>query len=533
MKKLLVIITCHVLVVIASAQSVAVSTDGTVADPSAMFDVKSTSKGLLVPRMTKTQRSAIASPAVGLLVFQTGPDSIGFHYYSGGQWLWLDPFVSNTWKNTGNTGTDTAVNFMGTTDNMPIRFKQNNQQLAQWDLNRGNYFLGKRAGMLKSSQMGHSIAIGDSALANIGDELSPAASNFNIAVGYKALKNHRRQIGNVAIGAFSMMSFEDEPTGGHGSVSIGYAAMNTIRSGVSNVGIGSFALASDSIGSGNTAVGYQTLALKLKGNMSTAHGFMAGSNLRVSNDNSFFGANANTTMDSLVNASAIGARAIVDTSNAMVLGSIASVNGATNNTNVAIGTTKPKGALHVSRGSSGFTTALPSTRTLIVEDNTSSYIQLLHPTANESGILAGNAVTSIKSGIVFGADSSISLRTGGNSTKVLIDNSGMVGVGVTPKSKMDVASFGSSIRVAITSPIILTEFDHTLVIDNFASGTILLFLPTAASAPRREYTIVNQSNALVSTTVGYQDFTGATITDLPTRNSITIQSTGTAWVRTR
>lgn len=53
-----------------SAQ-IAVNTDGSVADSSAMLDVKSTSKGLLLPRMTESQMNAINNPAEGLMVYCT------------------------------------------------------------------------------------------------------------------------------------------------------------------------------------------------------------------------------------------------------------------------------------------------------------------------------------------------------------------------------------------------------------------------------------------------------------------------------
>ena len=48
---------------------VAVNNDGAAPDNSAMLDVKSATKGMLVPRMTTIQRNTIASPAPGLLVF--------------------------------------------------------------------------------------------------------------------------------------------------------------------------------------------------------------------------------------------------------------------------------------------------------------------------------------------------------------------------------------------------------------------------------------------------------------------------------
>ena len=38
---------------------------------SAQLDVTSTTKGLLIPRMTATQKAAVSSPATGLLIYQT------------------------------------------------------------------------------------------------------------------------------------------------------------------------------------------------------------------------------------------------------------------------------------------------------------------------------------------------------------------------------------------------------------------------------------------------------------------------------
>ncbi len=44
---------------------------GTSLDPSAMLDVQSDEKGLLIPRMTTSQRNGIGSPANGLIIFNT------------------------------------------------------------------------------------------------------------------------------------------------------------------------------------------------------------------------------------------------------------------------------------------------------------------------------------------------------------------------------------------------------------------------------------------------------------------------------
>ena len=67
------------------AQGMAVNTTGTAANSSAMLDVSSTTKGMLVPRMTAAQEAAISSPSTGLMVYQTD-GTAGFYYYNGTAW---------------------------------------------------------------------------------------------------------------------------------------------------------------------------------------------------------------------------------------------------------------------------------------------------------------------------------------------------------------------------------------------------------------------------------------------------------------
>jgi uncharacterized protein (TIGR02145 family) len=62
------IFTCLSLTIHAQ---VAVNNDNSPSDPSAMLDVRSNAKGMLIPRMTIAQRDAIAEPAVGLMVYCT------------------------------------------------------------------------------------------------------------------------------------------------------------------------------------------------------------------------------------------------------------------------------------------------------------------------------------------------------------------------------------------------------------------------------------------------------------------------------
>lgn len=96
------------------AQSVAINGTGATANASAMLDITSTTKGLLIPRMTSAQRGAIATPATGLLVYQTN-GTTGFYYYTGAAWIRLGngdgtvTSVATTAPLTGGTITTTGT----------------------------------------------------------------------------------------------------------------------------------------------------------------------------------------------------------------------------------------------------------------------------------------------------------------------------------------------------------------------------------------------------------------------------------------
>ena len=61
---------------------VSVSTTAVTPDQSAMLDVVSTDKGMLIPRMTQLQKADISQPAKSLLIFQT--DGVEGFYFNAG-----------------------------------------------------------------------------------------------------------------------------------------------------------------------------------------------------------------------------------------------------------------------------------------------------------------------------------------------------------------------------------------------------------------------------------------------------------------
>lgn len=107
------------------AQGVGINGDNSAPDASSMLDVKATNKGMLVPRMTAAQKTAISSPATGLLIYQTD-GTAGFYYYTGSTWIGLTSTVSSAfWKLAGNSGSVAGTDYLGTSDAVDLVTKTN------------------------------------------------------------------------------------------------------------------------------------------------------------------------------------------------------------------------------------------------------------------------------------------------------------------------------------------------------------------------------------------------------------------------
>jgi len=120
------------LSLVTSAQTQNVGIGTTNPDQSAVLDIQSPSKGLLIPRMTTSQRNDIANPADGLLIYQTN-DKSGFYFYEKNTWKPISDSEAKSvagtdgdWTIIGNSGTNPATDFLGTSDNQPLVIKTNN-----------------------------------------------------------------------------------------------------------------------------------------------------------------------------------------------------------------------------------------------------------------------------------------------------------------------------------------------------------------------------------------------------------------------
>ena len=94
-----------------------IGTNPGVKSASAVFELESTTKGFLMPRMTLVQLNAISAPATGLTVFNTADSCVYIYRGAIGGWQsTCSPAYNGSWSLLGNTGTSAATNFIGTTD---------------------------------------------------------------------------------------------------------------------------------------------------------------------------------------------------------------------------------------------------------------------------------------------------------------------------------------------------------------------------------------------------------------------------------
>ncbi|MDD2986039.1 tail fiber domain-containing protein [Flavobacterium sp.] len=147
-----------------------------------------------------------------------------------------------SWGLSGNTGTNPATNFIGTTDNNDVVFKRNN--IISGRIGGNNTAFGNSA-LSSNTSGGDNVAYGTSALK------SNTTGERNVANGFEALKDNTTGDRNLANGSFALKL----NTTGSFNVANGNQALYSNTTGSYNTAIGDNALYSNTTGSNNTGLG--------------------------------------------------------------------------------------------------------------------------------------------------------------------------------------------------------------------------------------------------------------------------------------
>lgn len=329
---------------------------------SAVLDITNTNKGLLIPRMTGTGITAIPNPAKGLMVYDSVNNQLLVNMGTPVTPNWQTIVAKSGWGLNGNSGVSAANQFIGTTDNQPLRLRVNNTWAGEVNPSSGNIYLGVRSG--QSTTTGSSnVAFGTDALKLNTTGSNNTATGYqslffntigqqNTANGYQALYSNTSGNYNIAIGIdalyFNTTGGENTANGiqalfnntqGSYNTANGFNALISNTSGINNTANGANALYSNNTGYGNTSMSYNALLYTSNSAYNTAIGYNSASTHDLGYNNTILGANCDAAFSGAYNDIAIG-QAVTCTDNSQArIGNSAtySIGGYANWTNISDG----------------------------------------------------------------------------------------------------------------------------------------------------------------------------------------------------
>jgi hypothetical protein len=179
---------------------------------------KANTSGLRFRSYTNTNISPLTAAATPKVLSVNGDGDV----------VLVDDTEGNDWHLTGNTGTNPAINFLGTIDNKDLVFRRNN--IRSGLLGSTNTSFGSDA-LTATTTSTNNTAIGANAL------MRTTTGGWNTAVGQNSLINNTTGANNTAVGNEALVNL----IGGSANVGIGRQSGNNITGGNGNVIIGNSA----------------------------------------------------------------------------------------------------------------------------------------------------------------------------------------------------------------------------------------------------------------------------------------------------
>lgn len=299
-------------------QGVGINVNGAAPNASALLDIDGSAivgskRGLLIPRVTTTERLGIPVPATGLLVFDTS--FLEFWFFDGLVWVPLSN--GRAWRTTGNAGLVGGTHFIGTTDAARLDFRVNNEPGGHLGHFLRSTAFGYRSGAsIVSGQQNTLIGAHAGELCTTG--------SYNTAVGSHAFEAATTGSSNVAIGVFCLQN----TTSGTGNTAVGSECLASNSTGYGNLAAGGSALFDNTTGAYNVALGSAALANNTTGNNNTVLGSGAGSQTITGSGNVAIGHQCGPIWSGLQNTTNLGPQCYTYADNAVAVGYGAQAEGA-------------------------------------------------------------------------------------------------------------------------------------------------------------------------------------------------------------
>jgi len=503
-------------------------------DASSILDLTATNRGLLVPRMTTSQKTSITSPATGLLVFDT--DLGDFHFYDGTGWIPVGSTAAN-WTKSGNY-------VYNTTDSIGIGTAAPGAELhivgRIWQTGTGqSVFLGEEAGANDDLTSNQNVFVGYQA----GN--STTNGILNTAIGYQALFTNTIGNRNTASGSNALYSnYGDNNTAngyyalygntnGDNNSAIGSWALFTNTNGINNTAFGRNAIYSNLLGDGNTASGYYALSDMVDGSYNVAYGLQTLGNNTIGSYNTAVGVYALLSNQQGDNATAIGYGAMRYANNTTT---------AFINFNVALGYEALRGSTIAANNTGNSNTGL-------------GYQTLMNYTSGGNntavGYTAGNIITTGTDNTFIGYNADATVATLTNATAIganasvsqsnsLILGSGAdVGMGTSsPQAKLDVriADLSTNFHKENYADLILMDTENTLQIvgDNGGNNVANLVFTSRPSTGNNKHWSVSHRGPSSSNrfSILYGNTTGAFYAFNTLTEMLVIDTTGRVGIGT-